>query len=191
MKRLMGIDYGAKLAGTTAVCYNDGDSIVIHTSVKKKDADAFIMRLVKDYQPEIIAIDAPLSLPAAYSTGQGSFFYRKADEELKAMSPMFLGGLTARAMKLRRDIGIQTDVIETYPAAAIRHLSLDDYYQKKDKSTIEKLMYQMRKKLPITIDNSPSTYHEVDAVIAWLTAYHYSQGSAIAIGDVSEGQIWL
>lgn len=88
----LGIDYGSKLAGTTAICYQEGDALTIIQSEKKQDADRFINDTVESLKPEQIFIDAPLSLPAAYFGNGDDYFYRDCDRQLKAMSPMFLGG---------------------------------------------------------------------------------------------------
>jgi predicted nuclease with RNAse H fold len=96
-----GIDYGSKMAGTTVITYNQDNVLYQRSSVKNGDADAFILDCVTELQPGQIYIDAPLSLPLACFGKGTDFFYREADRKLKAMSPMFLGGLTARAMKLR------------------------------------------------------------------------------------------
>jgi hypothetical protein len=35
-----GVDYGARFAGTTVICYEDGNQLVI-AQTRKQDADAF------------------------------------------------------------------------------------------------------------------------------------------------------
>ena len=98
----IGIDYGAKLAGTTAICFEQSGQLKIWQSEKKKDADKFVQESIKQLQPTTVFIDAPLSLPLAYFGEGENYFYRECDKILKGMSPMFLGGLTARAMRLAK-----------------------------------------------------------------------------------------
>ena len=97
---IIGVDYGSKLAGTTVIAYNMGDGIRLERSKKNQDADQMIIDFVAEYNPQVIGIDAPLSLPGVYTglVGFEDYHYRACDKALKAMSPMFLGGLTARAM---------------------------------------------------------------------------------------------
>jgi hypothetical protein len=98
---ILSIDYGSKLAGTTAVCFEKNNQLHLAQSVKKQDADAWLRQLISTKKPAAVYIDAPLSLPGVYR-GEGSdYFYRAGDRAVGAMSPMFLGGLTARAMQLR------------------------------------------------------------------------------------------
>ena len=61
----LGIDYGAKLAGTTAVCYEQNGQFHLLQSERKKDADKFIHQTIEKLQPATVFIDAPLSLPMA------------------------------------------------------------------------------------------------------------------------------
>ena len=129
----IGVDYGSKLAGTTAISYLEEGKIRILQSKKKEDADQFLSELILRLSPKSIFIDAPLSLPAAYHNKGTDYFYRKADRDCKAMSPMFLGGLTARAMKLKAQHA-DRNFIEVYPAMLARVvLELGEAYAKKEK----------------------------------------------------------
>jgi predicted nuclease with RNAse H fold len=106
MGPVWGIDFGKKLSGNTVICEKNGDLTRFYRASKDTDADKFITGLIKDVRPEIIFIDAPLSLPAAYHDSENyqDYFYRLCDRQLKAMSPMFLGGLTARAIKMKTEV---------------------------------------------------------------------------------------
>ena len=64
--RWIGIDYGAKLAGTTCVAWCEVNVIRVDRVQKGKDADAWLENMVKQLNPDFICIDAPLTLPAAY-----------------------------------------------------------------------------------------------------------------------------
>jgi predicted nuclease with RNAse H fold len=104
LKKIVGIDYGAKLAGTTVAAWNENGSLHWKCSGKKQDADKWLEEKLLQLRPDLIFMDAPLSLPGVYS-GQGTdYFYREGDRALGAMSPMFLGGLTARAMQLKANL---------------------------------------------------------------------------------------
>lgn len=120
MRLLLGVDYGSKLAGTTAVCYlySEGNAAFL-SSRKGEDADKMLLDFVLKHGPANLFLDAPLSLPLAYFQGTAhgtDFFYRQCDRQLGAMSPMFLGGLTARAIKLSFELkNVGASVFETYP----------------------------------------------------------------------------
>ena len=154
-----GIDYGSKLAGTTVVCLENAGTLELHQSQKGKDADLFIRNLINLFRPEKVFIDAPLSLPAAYYGIGSDYFYRVCDRELKAMSPMFLGGLTARAIKLASSHP-DVEFFETYPKALAQHLSLTG--QSEDKASLDSLQGE----LPLEFSKRPENQHQYDAILA-------------------------
>ena len=113
---ICGVDFGAQLSGNTVVAVNTGSIVSLHRPKKGEETDSWIVKLLTELNPALVAIDAPLSLPGIYLEPKKytDYFYRACDRELQAMSPMFLGGLTARAMRLK-DILTKTtvEVIET------------------------------------------------------------------------------
>ena len=124
---IIGIDYGAKMAGTTVIAHLHDEQLTLTQSVKKQDADKFVLEKVAAIQPTHLFLDAPLSLPGVYRSlpDCDSFFYRKSDQAVQAMSPMFLGGLTARAMQLAHQLQNQgLEIIEIYPAKLAERLGL-------------------------------------------------------------------
>lgn len=184
---IAGIDYGSKLAGTTCICYNLNDKLNILQSEKKSDADALILDWVKQSKPKLVMLDAPLSLPLVYTDISGSdYHYRACDRELKAMSPMFLGGLTARAMKLRMQLSSFT-ILETYPKQVKFHrfAGIPGY-----KDNIEAYANQLGKTLPFEILTPITNWHQVDSVLAWVAGWHYRNGNGQSIGEEREGLIY-
>jgi predicted nuclease with RNAse H fold len=121
---VLGIDFGAAKAGTTVLCWHDSASqkICFAQSVKGADADTFILGCINRVRPQLVAIDAPLSIPLVYAAIsdaqlEDDFMFRDCDRQLKAMSPLFLGGLTARAMRISTRLKQQAiKCIEVYPA---------------------------------------------------------------------------
>ena len=105
-QRIVGINYGYKYSGTTVICYNTFHEVRFILSSKNSDADAFILNEIIHIDPDIVLIDAPLSLPGVYRhiNGYIDYFFRKCDSEMKASSPMFVGGLTARAIGLKKQL---------------------------------------------------------------------------------------
>jgi predicted nuclease with RNAse H fold len=185
---ILGIDYGSKTAGTTAIATSEG---VLFQSEKKKDADHFVFELCEKLKPNLIALDAPLSLPGVYTelTGFSNYHYRQCDIELKAMSPLFLGGLTARAMALAaklRAMGIE--VIESYPKAQAQRLDLDMNRYKKDMSYLPIADDLLNEFLP---HSTSLNFHQLDARLALLGGVRYFSKTAQSFGNATEGLIFV
>lgn len=202
--KIAGIDYGSKYAGTTVIAYfNENKEFEFAASSKKEDADRFILEWAKHHQPDLIFLDAPLSLPGIYQNlaGCDDYFYRAADRALQAMSPMFLGGLTARAIKLKADLQIiGIDTLEVYPGHLAKILNLDKTLYKKEKNHIDTLLSEVNVHFSIimpqlhpAILNSPTkytiTWHHFDAALALLSGLRYLHQQHLTFGDGKEGLI--
>ncbi len=190
---LAGIDYGSKLAGTTVLATLDGKTVQCLQSAKKRDADAFLLDALPQFPLTIVGIDAPLSLPGIYRYGAPfeDYFYREADRALSAMSPMFLGGLTARAMRLRNQLNLpKTEVIETYPGALARKLGLKSHQYKQKMADLPPFLAWWLPQLPFQVDPKMVTsWHHVDAILALFSTWRYQNGQAEIFGQPEEGQI--
>ena len=189
-----GIDYGSKLAGTTVICFEKNEQLHLLQSEKKKDADAFVKQQIDALQPSQVFIDAPLSLPAAYfhpeKETEPNFFFRQCDKEVRGMSPMFLGGLTARAIKLKHNY-LNTSVLffETYPSFLVKTLFPDTLIYKKKKAEIADFLKILTPVLPFKLAVTPTNWHQVDGILAWLSGHRYLNGWALEIGEIEEGLI--
>jgi predicted nuclease with RNAse H fold len=186
-----GIDFGSQLKGTTVICFDRQDQLHCRQSMVNREADKFIMDLAGRYQPLHVFIDAPLSLPRAYFCPMADdFMFRDADRALSAMSPLFLGGLTARAMRLKRQLNYRNvECLETYPKAALSHLfpSLPD--RKQDGPEIVRWTEQLIPMLPYPLADYPQNWHQFDALVCWLSGYRYLTGAHLTAGDEEEGLI--
>jgi len=194
-KCIIGIDFGAQLAGTTccSVKHIGTNTVTILTSTKGKSADAFIYDCVKQFTPVLIGIDAPLSLPLFYKNPQrySDNNYRFCDRELSAMSPMFLGGLTSRAMKIRYELERQNiQCIEVYPKAFVKKQSLDSLGYKAAKENIQNCVEALMKIVDVTVNESLSTWHEFDSLVALAITERYYTNNADSVGD-EEGYIYF
>lgn len=180
-----GIDYGSKLAGTTALALAQDGRITLEGSVKGRCADTWLAAALERSRPAVIALDAPLSLPGVY-TGRGTdHHYRRCDRECGAMSPMFLGGLTARSMALRaRMEGLGATWIETYPS----RVALERLGVARDQD--EAVMAGLRALLPAWEIPQPDGPHQRDALLALAAALLWVSGAGKAYGDPEEGLIW-
>lgn len=189
-----GIDYGSKTAGTTVIAFPEaGGKICFAQSPVKGDADRFIRDWCAAHHPGRIYIDAPLSLPGVYRHPDryDDYFYREADRAVSAMSPMFLGGLTARAMRLRAALRQRNiDLMEVYPGRLADELGLDRKQYKKTKNHLRRLTQVLGEQLPFTLAPSEvESWHHFDALLALLSGRRHQQGRHLLFGDDREGCI--
>jgi len=185
---ILSIDYGSKLAGTTALCFEESGQLLLLQSSKKQDTDAWLRQHISTKKPAAIYMDAPLSLPGVYR-GEGSdYFYRACDRALGAMSPMFLGGLTARAMQLRAAFPA-IPFYEIYPAQLRRVLLPEAAFYKK--SNLPEFCEMLSELLPLPLAKPPENWHQADAVLAWLSGWRHGRGGALKFGEDGEGVIWV
>lgn len=187
----VGVDYGSKLAGTTVICYAENGQLCFLQSEKKKNADEMILSFIQSNNVDVVYLDAPLSLPKAYFGYSDDYFYREGDRALKAMSPMFLGGLTARAMKLKHQCKGQSDFHEVYPGALRKQLFPDFIGYKKQKELIGSFAELLENKLSQNWKILPKNWHQIDAALAWFSGYRHQQGLALSYGNKEEGLIWV
>lgn len=185
----IGIDFGSRLAGTTAVCALVSSRLVTWKSRVKEDADEFLMAKISELRPTSVWIDAPLSLPGVYRNPDlyQDYFYREADRQTQAMSPMFLGGLTARSMRLA---ALFPDIpfYEAYPGklAEIWGWKKDGY--KKETGAIPALIRDLKTTTGLSC-GVPDNFHELDAVLAWCTGWRNAWGESLSWGNPMEGLI--
>ncbi len=123
---VMGIDLAGKEKNNTGVCVYFLKELNEKPSTKTfcVHTDEEIVELVKKYNPEVIAIDAPLSFPRPEEG-----YFRKADRLLmergfSVLSPLFKGMqvLVKRAVRLKDVLETwNIKVVETYPRA-VQHI---------------------------------------------------------------------
>ena len=181
------------MAGTTAVALLEGEKVEVRISEKGRSADDFILRIIEEHNPLLVAIDAPLSLPGIYNEPEtyDDYFYRKGDKELGAMSPMFLGGLTARAIKIRDHlIGRGIKVIETYPSQLAKKFTLHQFGYR-DKDRLQECTEKLTSLVPWKLPEGICTWHELDAMLALWSANRLLDGNSEVYGDPGEGQIYI
>jgi predicted nuclease with RNAse H fold len=119
--------------------------------------------------------------------------YRQADRVIKAMSPMFLGGLTARAMQLKSKWLLSgVAFTEVYPGGWVRqHEFASHIYLKRNTGLTEDFIQLLKKEYSEYQFPAAENWHQVDSMICWLIGLKYLQGKATAVGDPDEGQIWI
>jgi predicted nuclease with RNAse H fold len=181
----IGIDFGAKLSGKTVVCFHHNQALDVLQVGKGKDADKWIEGIIDRLKPLHVFVDAPLTLPAAFFGMGNDFFYRKCDRQCHAMSPLFLGGLTACAMAMANRYTNIT-FIESYPKQVVVELGLEQYY----KTHLNGFLAQLATLLPLPVGCEITNWHQADSLLAWLVGHRYYNGEAKLFGDSSEGIIY-
>lgn len=193
---IFGIDYGSKLTGNTVIALFNGEEIMFLDVDKGVDADQFILNAAKHFKPALIFLDAPLSLPGIYTGLKNctNYHFRHADREACAMSPMFLGGLAARAMELKSKLEkMDIPVKETYPRIMANHYKLKDLgyktHQMALKDCREFVCASFKNSLKCNLKDI-KTWHHLDALLALIAALNYTQGKGQIFGQADEGQIF-
>jgi predicted nuclease with RNAse H fold len=192
MEHYIGVDYGSKLAGTTVICHYSNDQLYCHRSLKKKDADQFILEFVSANSIRTVYLDAPLSLPSALLGKGDNYFYRAGDKVLGAMSPMFLGGLTARAIALKDKLSkLGVTCHEVYPGGHVREVFGPESYSKKDKTLINPFYQRLKTEIDLPTVDCPDNWHAIDSMLCWLIGQRHEAGAARSVGDPHEGIILI
>ncbi len=191
--KIAGIDYGSKLAGTTVIAFYEAEKPVrLYQSEKKKDADKFIREILQVEKPAAVFLDAPLSLPGIYRNLPDctDYFYRKGDRALRAMSPMFLGALTARAIKLKDELTAAGFAVhEIYPAALARVLELKEADYKGSVKSIPACLALLQKNVAFTPAETVKNWHQFDALLALASGLRYLKNAHEIHGEAEEGAI--
>jgi len=141
-----------------------------------------ILEHLTKFEPTLITIDAPLSLPK-----KGTM--RKADREMyrhgyPVFPPRFpaMEKLTLRAIKIAQQIKREKlHIIEVHPTSTRKALKIPT----KDWEKIQNIFLHMS--LKGDLETHVLTSHEIDAVTAALTGHLYLQGKIDLIGDEEEG----
>jgi predicted nuclease with RNAse H fold len=194
-QRIVGINYGFKYSGTTVICYNTFHEVRFIVSSKNSDADSFIMNEILNIDPDVVLIDAPLSLPGVYNhiNGYADYFFRKCDSEMQSASPMFVGGLTARAIGLKKqlnDFGFQ--VFETYPRKMLELLSLPVQIYKQTIADLDWMLDIFTKKVCISLNKRIiTTWHHFDSLLAFLSGLRYMSQQTRVYGRADEGLVYV
>lgn len=188
-----GIDFGARLSGNTVIAACQAGQVRLYQCPVGVDASAWIQEKYREQKPELIAIDAPLSIPFGYFQENGDLHFREADRALAAMSPMFIGGLTARAVELTRKLSCI--VIEAYPSG-LADLWLYQGRKRRKEDVFGFFKQFIKPRFQEWFDTEPplvppENIHQLDAWLALMSALRYQRGEAKSFGSESEGLIWV
>ncbi|MGA7650759.1 MAG: DUF429 domain-containing protein [Thermoplasmata archaeon] len=192
--RVVGLDLAASPKRDTGACVMTGPrrlrAAVLHS-------DREVLELVRSARPELVVIDAPLSLPRGRRTieDRSGPHLRECDRELLRRRipffPLTLGPmrmLTVRGMVLAEELsGLGIPVVEGYPGGAQDLLKWP-----RKKVGAEVLQGHMRRAgLGGDLDRRPLTHDELDAVTIAFVGWNFRKGDGLLIGDPTEGLMLL
>ena len=160
-------------------------------------SDREILEFVRSVRPDLVVIDAPLSLPRGRRTieDRSGPHLRACDRELLRRKvpffPLTLGPmrmLTVRGMRLAKALSRRgIPVLEGYPGGSQDLLG----WPRKKAGTLVLQRRLQREGLGGDLDRRPLTHDELDAVtIAWV-GWRFRKGDGILIGDPTEGLMLL
>jgi predicted nuclease with RNAse H fold len=187
---VVGIDLAGSPLRNTGICALRGMTI---TSIDTLHTDHEILSFVERIRPDLIAIDAPLSLPPGRKSleERNAEHFRPSDRELMKRGirffPITLGPmrmLTARGIKLKKMlIRRGYAVIEIYPGAA-----QDIFGVPRKQQGLTKLRRGLER-LGLKGLKADLNGDELDAATGALVGRLYLNGKAEVLGDVKTGAI--
>ena len=193
-----GIDPSGSEKRRTGISIID-DDLLARTWITYTDED--IVNAVKGAEPDVVAIDAPLSLPKGRCCANQSCLcssygiVRSTDRAISVMGyhPFWtllpsMVNLTIRSIRLKESIQLMgVKVIEVYPGAAQDRLGVP-----RKKAGIDKLENGLKALGIHFIDHLHRRVHdELDAVTAAYVGLCYLKGIFEAVGPSDEIQIIL
>jgi predicted nuclease with RNAse H fold len=205
-----GIDLTSTEAKPSACLGLDSELQLVYLGFLTENRD--IVALLNFYSPQVIAIDAPLSLPLGLCCLEESCpcqpqFPRKnrqCDQELRQQGipcyptskKTFIKGLIYRGIELKTSIGREVkqagQVIEVYPFASKVRLFGKIIPRKTTKQGMSFLKDKLEEILPGLKPYLDMFDHDLcDAAMAAYTALLYHQNRAEALGTSSEGIIFI
>src|SRR3989337_2790785 len=186
---IVGLDLAGVETRPTGICILNGTKA--ETSLVYTDDD--ILTKTTQNDPAIVAIDAPLSLPAGRTSieERTNIHLRECDKELLERGirffPITLGPmrkLTSRGISMRKKLEANhIKVIEVYPGGAQDILGIPRKQQ-----GLEKLKSGLEK-LGIKGLNNQMSDHELDAVTCALVGKLYLEGKSVPYGTIKQAII--
>jgi predicted nuclease with RNAse H fold len=187
---VVGVDLAGSPHRNTGLCALRGMTI---TSIDTLHSDQEILDYVELIRPELIAIDAPLSLPPGRKSleERNAEHFRPSDRELMKRGirffPITLGPmrlLTARGIRLKKTLARRGyPVIEIYPGAA-----QDIFGIPRKQHGLAKL-FRGLERLGLKGLKKEMNGDELDAVTGALVGKMYLEGKAEVLGDFKTGAI--
>jgi predicted nuclease with RNAse H fold len=206
----LGIDLTSTESEPSACVGLDGKSQLVYLGFFTKNKD--MVALLDFYSPQVVAIDAPLSLPLGLCCLEESCSCkpksprknRQCDRELRrhglpcypTTKKTFIKDLIYRGIELKtsiaRELKQASPVIEVYPFASKVRLFSKALPPKTAKQGIRFLRDRLGEILPSLEPYLDLLNHDLcDAAIAAYTGLLYNQNRTQALGDCEEGLILI
>jgi predicted nuclease with RNAse H fold len=187
---VIGIDLAGSEKRNTGICVLN-KKLEAECYIVKTDEE--ILKIVEKFKPDLIAIDAPLSLPKGRKSleRKENIHFRECDKKLWEFGikffPITLGPmriLTQRGIKLRKILKKRDyNVVEVYPGATQDVLKIP-----RKGINLKKLLNGLRN-LGIKTEKKQLTHDELDAITAAYTGYLHLKGMSLTLGNPKEGTI--
>ena len=207
MAGFLGIDLTSVEAKPSACVGLDRELNLIYSGFSRQDSD--ILRVVSRNGLELVAIDAPLSLPEGLCCLEESCSCqpraevkgRSCERELVrrgipcyfTTKESIIKAMVYRGIRLRAELeAMGYEVIEVYPYASKGCLFGKNIPRKTTPAGLAFLRQHISRLLPSITAYVDEFNHDLcDAAIAAYTAFLYGQGKAEPVGEIGEGAIWL
>jgi len=188
--RVVGLDLAGSPTRNTGICLLKGMTVPSYATVYSDDE---ILAFIEAARPDLVAIDAPLSLPPGRKSiedRQGEHF-RDCDRELLKLGirffPITLGPmrlLTTRGIRLKKRLArLGFKVIEIYPGAA------QDLWKIARKQKGLPRLRRGLEKLGLIGLAKTMNGDELDAVTGAMVGRLYLKGRAEVLGNFRQGAI--
>lgn len=180
--RVVGIDLSGSERRYSGFAILEGDHV---ETARWKFNEEIIENSIKS-NPDLISIDAPLSLPKAGTTRECERQLRKRGIGVFPTLLPSMRNLTWRGMRLRQEFESQRfQVIESYPGAAQDILGI-----KRKGKGIEELKRGLRDfGLRGNFLSGKVSHDELDAITSALVGYFYLAGLYERLGNEEEGYL--
>lgn len=179
-KRILGIDLGGRTTAKTAICllYQAHAEVMTTTAVAEicRGSDERFLELILSFKPDIVAIDAPLSLPDVRTP---DYLYRPADKAASALSPWTIGEIAARAQYMAhtlQQIDSKLLLLEVYPKNVLQFCGLPHRGYKKNLAMLRQIVTTVLQRYSILIPTFELTGDNVDSLLCCISGWHYAAG---------------
>jgi len=197
---ILGIDLGSETKGTSQGVVFDGDTFVVlcDKGFKIKDVHDSIVTIIDEFKPEVIAIDAPLSVPKGLiqlidgaAEADLKFLNREVDIQLKKdtggampwcmISTIAFKGIYIKNLVANNYKGIE--VIEAYPGTFGREFGKS---KTKDEKGYCDFVLKRFMDLGFTVDRVLDSHDKADGAIAAFIGYLFrseDERLGVSVGD--------
>lgn len=193
MYKFIGLQLGPQRTTPLTIAFEQEGQLLTGSSKAGEDVEKFLLKYLLGGPVKQVFVGAPLSLPAAYFQPKlyNDYLYRACDRELNSDSPMVLGGLTARAIRLKAILeaqGIKT--YETNTSHQLKRMALSIAPQAELDVHKTALLARVQEETGLSIPPERiERWDQAHALLAFVAGYRYQQGKSEVFGLEKEGFI--